>query len=157
MSLSTHIQTVRKLKPFLEAFTAMLAMADTLETAEQRILAIQADETKAKQAADSARADASQARTFAADTVAKAKAEADEIAGKAQSVLADAKDDADNIRASAQGDAQATVKRADAKVASLEAEAATLAEAIKAKAAECAALDKRIADNRAILRKQAEI
>lgn len=156
MSLTAHIQTVRKLKPFLEAFTALQAIAEVAESSEQTLARNEARLADARLALQSAQADADSARTFAADHVAKAKEEAEIILAKARAALAEAKDQAETIVLDSGSKASAQLADAAELVGKREAEMKALDEAIAAKAAECAALDKRIADARATLRRFAE-
>lgn len=157
MSLSTHIQTVRKLKPFLDAAASLVEMADRLQGLDQQVIDGEARVVRARQDADSAKADADSARAFAIEHIAKAKAEAEAITQTAKANAVKAEADATETLIAGRNAADSIVRQAEAKAAKLEAEAASLSESVKAKVAELASLDTRIARARETIRKQLEV
>lgn len=156
MSLSTHIQTVRKLKPFLDAAASLIEMAERLQSLDQQVIDGEARVTRARQDADSAKAYADSARAFSVEHIAKAKAEAVKIEAAAGAILADAKDRAEAAAMAEKNAGLEIARRAADKVAKLEAEAQVLSEAVAARASECAALDSKITAARETIRKQLE-
>jgi len=155
-TLSTQIQTVRKLKPFLEALDVLMNMAVILDGAEKRVASLEVAEQRAKQGVDAARADADSARAFATEHVANAKAVAAAILDKASAVLEEAKDEAETLILDASSKATAQLADAEKMVARREAEVIEIDNALIARRNELASIETRLQNAKAAARKALE-
>ncbi len=154
--LSTHLQTVRKLKPFIDALDALTKMGELLQSMEGQVASAEARLAKANAERDAALADADSARAFATATAAKAKEDAEAAKVSADRLIAEAKDQAETIVLDAGSKASTVLAEASDLVTKREAEIKRLDVIVAAKNADAAALEKRVADARATLRKLAE-
>lgn len=157
MSLSSHIQTVRKLKPFLDAASALVEMAEKLQGLDQQVIDAEARVARARQDEDSAKALADIARATASETVAKAKEESERIALASEANLALAQKQMQALVLETETKTAKQLSESVALMAKHEESANALHEAVKSKLAEAEALDARIAAARETIRKQLEV
>jgi cell division septum initiation protein DivIVA len=162
-ALNQHINAARKLRPVIQSVSALLALADQLEdfdrklsVARAQLAEVETARAAAEAAAHAARVAADEVRTAAAEeakaTVAAGKAAAGIVQNDAARYLAEAEAKAGALVA----DAVNKRRELEALNAKLANTATELTEGLRAKRTEAVALDKRIADARATLRRFAE-
>ena len=153
MSLSDSIQSIRKLKPFLDAMEEVLAVADQLQSAQStidgsiaRVASARSDLESLTQETSALEAIAKQAAADARASAAKGDAAIEEARSKADTIIAKAKASAAEI---AQQTAAKATKVAEASIA----ESKAVHEGAAKARTELAELNAKIAEARSFIAK----
>lgn len=156
MDLNTHIQAVRKLKPFLDAAVALGELADKMQGAQGHLASVEKDLATARAETVSAIASAGKAKIDAAEIIAQANVEAAGIRKSTEALLADARVKAARIAFNADAEASDKIATAQRQLMEKQAMLASVTKTLSEKAGEIAALDGRIFAAREAMRKLLE-